>query len=128
MWNLSQHLRRTLFRVQGLSDGRLTVQGGPTAHRARLPPLARGEGQGAGPAVVAVRPQDLRAGWHPRGPALAPHLPAEAPGRGEAPAGHTHQCSAALLQLHIGGGEDAQRGPHHTHWRRESREVGIRVQ
>ena len=131
LWKQQHHLQTgsvaeallwAALRLQALSDGALSIQTGLTADWARLPPLVCREAQGAAPAVAAVRPQDLRAVWRPWGAAAAPHLPAQPPGGGEAPAGQTHQCGISLLQLLSGGGEDGQGGLHHTHWRRERRE------
>lgn len=109
-----------IWAVQRLSDRAPPTQAGLAAHWARPPPLLCREPQGAAPAVAALPLQDLRALGPPRG-AAAPHLPAQAPGGGEAPGGQTHQGGSALLQLLPGGGEDGEGGPHLTHWRGEER-------
>ena len=119
-------LLQAALRLQALSDGALSVQTGLAAHRGRRPPLRSREAQGAAPPVVAAGLRDARAARGPRGDGPAPHLPAQAPGRGEAASGHAHQRGGALLQLFAGGGQDAQGGGHHPHWR-DREETGVRI-
>lgn len=131
-WGQKQHgSRQELLgwaevRVQGLSDRALSTQTGLTAHWVHLLPLVCRELQGAAPAEAAVTPRELQAVWGPCGGAAAPQPPAQAPLWGGAPAGQTHQCGTALLQLLWGGGQDGQGGTHHTRWRRHEKDVKVR--